>query len=252
MRLSLVSRGLRAICSLNNFETTRPAKFMLTRSFKSNFCTLTLTNASDRFFSRIPFDPRRRMSTQKFDAIGTDKYMVWVDLEMTGLNLDKDEIIEMACIVTDKDLNIVAEGPELVVNVRDELLDGMDEWCTKTHTESGLVEQVKQSKITIQQADEMMTEFLRKCNVPPGVCPIAGNSVHVDKRFVDKYMPKFSVHLHYRIIDVSTVKEIAKRWYPTTVCAKNKSLKHRALSDIKESIDELIFYRDNVFKSPQQ
>ena len=146
-----------------------------------------------------------------FDA-DSDKYMVWVDLEMTGLDLDKDEIIEMACIVTDKNLNIVAESPELVINVREELLNGMDEWCTRTHTESGLVEQVKESKIRIQEADEMMSEFLRKANVPKGVCPIAGNSVHMDKRFIDKYMKKFSAHLHYRIVDVSTIKEMAKRW----------------------------------------
>ena len=146
-----------------------------------------------------------------FDA-DSDKYMVWVDLEMTGLDLDKDEIIEMACIVTDKNLNIVAESPELVINVREELLNGMDEWCTRTHTESGLVEQVKESKIRIQEEDEMMSEFLRKANVPKGVCPIAGNSVHMDKRFIDKYMKKFSAHLHYRIVDVSTIKEMAKRW----------------------------------------
>ncbi|XP_061558992.1 small fragment nuclease isoform X1 [Phycodurus eques] len=139
--------------------------------------------------------------------------MVWVDLEMTGLDIENDKIIEMTCIITDSDLNILAEGPNLIINQSDELLESMSEWCTEHHGKSGLTQAVGLSKTTLEQAECEFTSFVRQ-HTPPGQCPLAGNSVHADKRFLDKYMPEFMKHLHYRIIDVSTIKELCRRWFP--------------------------------------
>ncbi|XP_064896197.1 oligoribonuclease, mitochondrial isoform X1 [Columba livia] len=144
---------------------------------------------------------------------GMGQRMVWVDLEMTGLDVEKDQILEMACLITDCDLNVLAEGPNLIINQPDELLDGMSEWCKEHHGKSGLTKAVKESKISLQQAEYEFLSFVRQ-QTPPGLCPLAGNSVHADKKFLDKYMPQFMRHLHYRIIDVSTVKELCRRWYP--------------------------------------
>ncbi|XP_030648853.1 small fragment nuclease [Chanos chanos] len=178
--------------------------------------------------------------------------MVWVDLEMTGLDIEKDQIIEMACIITDSDLNILAEGPNLIINQSDELLDSMSEWCKEHHGKSGLTQAVRDSKITLQQAEYEFLSFIRQ-HTPPGHCPLAGNSVHADKKFLDKYMPQFMRHLHYRIIDVSTIKELCRRWFPEEYkLAPQKKASHRALDDIQESIKELQFYRANVFKAPTE
>ncbi|XP_078388019.1 small fragment nuclease [Cetorhinus maximus] len=176
------------------------------------------------------------------------KRMVWVDLEMTGLDIEKDKIIEMACIITDSELNILVEGPHLIVNQPNELLDGMSEWCTEHHGKSGLTQAVRDSKISLQQAEYEFLSFIRQ-HTPPGLCPLAGNSVHADKKFLDKYMPQFMKHLHYRIIDVSTIKELCRRWYPDEYedAPKKKAL-HRALDDIRASIKELQFYRTHIFK----
>ncbi|XP_034610439.1 oligoribonuclease, mitochondrial [Trachemys scripta elegans] len=174
--------------------------------------------------------------------------MVWVDLEMTGLDIEKDQIIEMACLITDPDLNILAEGPNLIINQPDELLDGMSEWCKEHHGKSGLTKAVKESTISLQQAEYEFLSFVRQ-QTPPGLCPLAGNSVHADKKFLDKYMPQFMRHVHYRIIDVSTVKELCRRWYPEEFeFAPKKVASHRALDDIRESIKELQFYRNSIFK----
>ncbi|KAK5859211.1 hypothetical protein PBY51_003294 [Eleginops maclovinus] len=174
--------------------------------------------------------------------------MVWVDLEMTGLDIEKDKIIEMACLITDSELNILAEGPNLIINQPKELLDGMSEWCKEHHGKSGLTQGVQDSKITLEQAEYEFLSFVRQ-HTPPGQCPLAGNSVHADKRFLDKFMPQFMYHLHYRIIDVSTIKELCRRWYPEEYrIVPHKKAAHRALDDIQESIKELKFYRANVFK----
>ncbi|XP_070773674.1 small fragment nuclease [Enoplosus armatus] len=174
--------------------------------------------------------------------------MVWVDLEMTGLDIEKDQIIEMACIITDSDLNILAEGPNLTINQPDELLDGMSEWCKEHHGKSGLTQAVRDSKVTLEQAEYEFLSFVRQ-HTPPGQCPLAGNSVHADKRFLDKYMPQFMYHLHYRIVDVSTIKELCRRWFPEEYkTVPYKKATHRALDDIWESIKELRYYRANVFK----
>ncbi|XP_044078398.1 small fragment nuclease isoform X2 [Siniperca chuatsi] len=173
--------------------------------------------------------------------------MVWVDLEMTGLDIEKDQIIEMACIITDSDLNILAEGPNLIINQPEKLLEGMSEWCKEHHGKSGLTQAVRDSKITLEQAEYEFLSFVRQ-HTPPGQCPLAGNSVHADKRFLDKYMPQFMYHLHYRIIDVSTIKELC-RWFPEEYkMVPHKKATHRALDDIRESIKELQYYRANVFK----
>ncbi|XP_058050358.1 oligoribonuclease, mitochondrial isoform X2 [Ahaetulla prasina] len=140
------------------------------------------------------------------------------------------------------------EGPNLIINQPDELLDGMSDWCKEHHGKSGLTKAVKESTISLRQAEYEFLSFIRQ-QTPPGLCPLAGNSVHADKKFLDKYMPQFMKHLHYRIIDVSTVKELCRRWYPEDYeIAPKKSASHRALDDIRESIKELQFYRNNIFK----
>nr|XP_020477389.1 oligoribonuclease, mitochondrial [Monopterus albus] len=175
--------------------------------------------------------------------------MVWVDLEMTGLDIEKDQIIEMACIITDSDLNVLAEGPNLIINQPDEVLEGMSEWCKAHHGKSGLTQAVQDSTITLEQAEYEFLSFVRQ-HTPPGQCPLAGNSVHADKRFLDKYMPQFMYHLDYRIIDVSTIKELCRRWFPEQYkMAPQKKATHRALDDIWESIQELQYYKANVFKA---
>ncbi|XP_017291546.1 small fragment nuclease [Kryptolebias marmoratus] len=178
--------------------------------------------------------------------------MVWVDLEMTGLDIERDQIIEMACIITDCELNIIAEGPNLIIKQPDELLDGMSDWCKDHHGKSGLTQAVRDSKITLEQAEYEFLSFVRQ-HTPPGQCPLAGNSVHADKRFLDKYMPQFMYHLHYRIIDVSTIKELCRRWFPEEYkMGPRKNSTHRALEDIQESIKELQFYRANIFKASME
>lgn len=168
---------------------------------------------------------------------------------MTGLDIAKDQIIEMACIITDSELNVLAEGPNLIIHQSGELLDGMSVWCKEHHGQSGLTQAVRDSKISLQQAEYEFLSFIRQ-HVPPGLCPLAGNSVHADKKFLDKYMPQFMHHLHYRIIDVSTVKELCRRWFPEEYkLSPQKKASHRALDDIQESIKELQFYRASIFKT---
>jgi len=177
--------------------------------------------------------------------------IVWVDCEMTGLNHNVDKLIEVAVIVTDKDLNVLAEGPNLVINQPKEVMDGMGEWCVEHHGRSGLTKKVLESKLSAADADQIVYDFVKQW-VPQGKCPLGGNSVGQDAKFLEKYMPKFYGHLHYRIIDVSTVKELAKRWYPDEKAGKpSKALAHRALGDILESIEELKYYRNKIFKQQQ-
>lgn len=174
--------------------------------------------------------------------------LIWVDLEMTGLNVETCHIIEMACLITDENLNIVAEGPDLVIHQPDRVLEAMDDWCTKHHGESGLTAAVRASQISLSQAEQTFLQFVEQ-HIPPKQCPLAGNSVHADKKFLDKYMPLFMDHLHYRIVDVSTIKELCRRWYPKTYeQVPIKREQHRALEDIKESISELRFYKQAIFK----
>ena len=170
--------------------------------------------------------------------------LIWIDLEMTGLDPEQERIIEIATIVTDKDLNILAEGPVLAIHQSDKILNKMSAWCVKTHTENGLVERVKQSKLSERAAELQTIDFLKQW-VPKGASPICGNSVPQDKRFLYKYMPELADYFHYRHLDVSTLKELASRWKPDMLNQFSKKNTHLALDDIKESIEELKFYRAN-------
>ncbi len=173
--------------------------------------------------------------------------MVWIDLEMTGLDPEKEGIIEMATIITDSDLNILEEGPELVIHQSDKLLKKMDEWNQNQHKKSGLIDKVKKSKITVKQAEAKTLRFLKKyCFHKKAV--LCGNSVHHDRRFIIKYMPRLDEFLNYRLVDVSAVKDLVRRWYPKNKSLPKKQESHRALSDIRESIEELRFYRKTYFK----
>ncbi|QLB12990.1 oligoribonuclease [Bisgaardia hudsonensis] len=173
--------------------------------------------------------------------------LIWIDLEMTGLDPEKERIIEIATIVTDKNLNILAEGPVIAIHQSDELLANMNEWCVKTHNANGLVERVKNSKLSERAAELQTINFLKKW-VPKGVSPICGNSVSQDKRFLFKYMPDLADYFHYRHLDVSTLKELATRWKPEILAGFNKKNTHLALDDIRESIAELAYYRKTFIK----
>ena len=168
--------------------------------------------------------------------------LVWMDLEMTGLDPEHDVIIEIATIVTDGDLNIIAEGPVIAVKQPDVLLDAMDEWNTKTHGNSGLTERVRNSNADAREAERQTLAFLAQY-VKAGTSPLCGNSIHQDRRFLVKYMPELEAYMHYRNIDVSTLKELAKRWNPEVVSSFQKKGSHQALDDIRESIDEALHYR---------
>jgi oligoribonuclease len=169
--------------------------------------------------------------------------LIWLDLEMTGLNPEHDRIIEMATIVTDSHLNVVAEGPVFAIHQSDELLNGMDDWNTKQHNGSGLVARVKASRITEEEAEAGTILFLKKY-VPFQKSPLCGNSIWQDRRFIAKYMPEFEQYCHYRMIDVSTLKELALRWAPDIYQGVKKDSKHLALDDIRDSIQELRHYRE--------
>lgn len=173
--------------------------------------------------------------------------LVWIDLEMTGLSPDKDRIIEIATIITDSNLEIIAEGPVLAVHQSDELLQGMDEWNTRTHNETGLVERVKTSAHTEEDAEKETLDFIQQY-IPKKKSPLCGNSICQDRRFLYRCMPKLEAWLHYRNLDVSSIKELASRWRPEVRDAFNKRNTHRALDDIRESIQELRHYRDCFFK----
>lgn len=178
----------------------------------------------------------------------TDKNnLIWIDLEMTGLEPKTDVIIEIATIVTDADLNILAEGPSLAIHQPDEALDAMDEWCTNQHGKSGLTQRVKDSKVTVAVAEQQTIDFL-KPYVEAGVSPMCGNSIGQDRRFLDKYMPELEAYFHYRNLDVSTLKELAKRWSPEVAAGVVKKGSHLALDDIKDSIEELKHYREHFIK----
>ena len=168
--------------------------------------------------------------------------LIWVDMEMTGLNPDLDRIIEVALVITDSQLNTVAEGPVLVVYQADEVLDGMDKWNKSTHAKSGLIDKVKASRLTETQAETQLIEFLQQY-VPSGVSPMCGNSICQDRRFMVRSMPRLEAYFHYRNLDVSTLKELVKRWKPEISSGLTKESKHEALADIYDSINELKYYR---------
>ena len=173
--------------------------------------------------------------------------LIWIDLEMTGLVPETDVIIEIATLVTDPQLNILAEGPVIAVHQSDAILNGMDEWNTKQHGKSGLTQRVRESRIDSAEAERLTIEFLAKY-VPKNKSPICGNSICQDRRFLARHMPKLEAYFHYRNLDVSTIKELTRRWAPEVSKLYTKDSKHLAMDDIKDSIDELKFYREHVFR----
>ena len=174
--------------------------------------------------------------------MNTEQRWIWLDLEMTGLDPERERIIEMACVVTDTDLNILAVGPELVIHQPQSLLDQMDAWNQQHHSDSGLMNRVQHSSVTEAQAEAETLAFLRQW-VPPGQAPLAGNSIGQDRRFLVKYMPQLAAFFHYRNLDVSSLKILADAWCPDIKSGFQKSNAHRALEDIYESIEELRYYR---------
>ncbi|MET4692714.1 oligoribonuclease [Endozoicomonas lisbonensis] len=168
--------------------------------------------------------------------------LIWIDLEMTGLEPDTDRILEIATIVTDGQLNQIAEGPVIAIHESDDVLSNMNEWCIKTHGQTGLTERVRQSTISLAEAERMTLDFL-KDHIEPGISPMCGNSIGQDRRFLHRYMPELHDFFHYRNIDVSTLKELARRWKPAIMDGFNKKGTHLALEDIRESIEELRYYR---------
>ncbi|MCE8024448.1 oligoribonuclease [Billgrantia aerodenitrificans] len=180
-------------------------------------------------------------------AAPREDLLVWIDLEMTGLDPERERIIEVATLITDNELNLVAEGPVIAVHQPDSLLAAMDDWNQKTHGESGLVERVKQSRIDTAEAERQTLEFL-KAYVAPGSSPMCGNSVHQDRRFLEREMPELLGFFHYRNLDVSTLKELAKRWNPGALAGFSKRNTHQALDDIRESLAELAHYRNTFLR----
>ena len=175
--------------------------------------------------------------------------LIWIDMEMTGLVPESDCIIEVAIVVTDANLITIAEGPVLVVHQPDAVLDGMDAWNKSTHKKSGLIDKVKASTLTDVDVESRMIEFLKE-HVPAGTSPMCGNSICQDRRFMARGMPKLEAYFHYRNLDVSTLKELAKRWKPEIMAGMKKHGKHEALADIYESIEELKYYRAHLLNCP--
>ena len=180
-------------------------------------------------------------------ANSLSKHLAWIDLEMTGLDPHEHRIIEIACVVTDNDLNVVAEGPNLVVHQPEEELAKMDAWCVAHHGASGLTERVRKSQLTPAQAEQESIRFFRQY-MEVGEAPLCGNSIGQDRKFLEAWMPELGALFHYRSIDVSTLKELAKRWRPELPSMEKKG-SHRALDDILESIEELRYYRQHLLES---
>ncbi len=173
-----------------------------------------------------------------------DLNLIWIDLEMTGLDTVNDTIIEIATLVTDKDLNTLAEGPILAIHQPDEVLDGMDEWNTRQHGQSGLIDRVRHSQVSAAQAQQLTVDFLREW-VPRGKSPMSGNSICQDRRFMAREMPDLESYFHYRNLDVSSIKELIVRWRPELLKGFNKKGSHLAMDDIHDSIAELKYYREH-------
>ena len=174
--------------------------------------------------------------------------LVWMDMEMTGLDPERDTVLEIATLVTDDDLNIIAEGPVFAISQNETTLAGMDEWNQRTHGESGLLDRVRKSGVSLAQAESQTLQFI-KAHVGEKTAPLCGNTVWQDRRFLFRHMPTLEAYLHYRIIDVSTLKELARRWQPVIASGFRKQGAHTALADIRESLDELRYYRTTFLRS---
>ena len=209
--------------------------------------TVTNSDANSDANTDTSTDQSLAGQTAPMTASRSDMRLVWVDMEMTGLDPEKERIIELAAVVTEPDLTIVAEAPVLVIHQSDELLAAMDKWNQSTHAKSGLIEKVRASTLNEEQAQAQMVEFLSQY-VPAGKSPLCGNTVSQDRRFMYRYMPELETYFHYRTIDVSTIKELARRWQPSLLKGFAKHSKHEALADIHESIEELRYYREHFIK----
>ncbi len=183
--------------------------------------------------------------TQAQNAPRDDDRLVWLDMEMTGLNPLQDRIIELAIVITDKHLNTIAEAPVWVVHQPDEVLNGMDAWNQKTHGNSGLIDKVRAATMSEAQVEQEALDFIKRY-IGASKSPMCGNSIGQDRRFMDNYMPTLEKYFHNRNIDVSTLKELARRWYPRVYDGYKKQTRHTALADVYESIDELKYYRDTI------
>lgn len=188
--------------------------------------------------------------TDKSATDPRESNLIWIDLEMTGLDTMSDHIIEIATIVTDEHLNEIASGPELVIRMDKLVMDGMDEWNTRQHGESGLTERVLESRISTREAEVLTLKFLRQ-HVKPGKSPMCGNSICQDRRFLARLMPELEAYFHYRNLDVSTLKILAQRWAPDVAAGFSKESSHRALEDIRDSINELEWYQKNLMSVPE-
>ena len=177
--------------------------------------------------------------------------LVWIDCEMTGLDLERDALVEIAALVTDGELNVLGEGVDVVIACEESALQNMPEVVRDMHARSGLTDEVRASTVTIAEAEQLVLAYLREHVPDPGTAPLAGNSIATDRGFLARDMPELDKHLHYRMVDVSSVKELARRWFPRVFYAKpEKGLAHRALADIRESIRELAYYRRALFVAP--
>jgi oligoribonuclease len=180
------------------------------------------------------------------------RVLAWMDLEMTGLDPARHVIVEIATLITDDELNIVAEGPDLVIHATEEQLAGMDEVVVAMHTGSGLLDQIRESRVSLEEAGAATMEFLRSHIPSARAVPLCGNSIGMDRRFLAVHLPDIEEYLHYRSVDVSTIKELARRWYPRDLAGfDRKSSSHRAMDDIRESVDELRYWRERVFRTPE-
>ena len=177
--------------------------------------------------------------------------LCWIDMEMTGLSPETDRIIEAAAVITDSDLNVLAQSEVYAVHQSDEVLDAMDEWNTATHGRTGLTQRVRESRLSEAEAEQKLLDFVSQW-IPEKASPLCGNSVHQDRRFMAKYMPRLEAHFHYRNLDVSTLKELAKRWNPAVAKGVVKRGSHQALDDILESIEEMRHYRDTFLHLPEK
>jgi oligoribonuclease len=182
------------------------------------------------------------------NATNSHQHLIWIDLEMTGLDTDRDHIIEIATIVTDENLNILAEGPVLAVHQPDVILNAMDEWNTRQHGQSGLIERVRQSSLSTRDVELEVLAFLQKW-VDPKKSPMCGNSICQDRRFMHRLMPELEQFFHYRNLDVSSIKELARRWRPEIMAGLKKDSSHLALDDVRDSIRELKYYREYFFRT---
>ena len=192
----------------------------------------------------IMITPSSTSSNTSAEPAKSADHLIWLDMEMSGLLPDSDRILELAVVVTDANLNVLGESPVLVIHQTDAVLEGMDAWNKGTHGRSGLIEKVKASTLNEQAATEQMIAFLKQ-HVPAGKSPMCGNSICQDRRFMARYMPDLESYFHYRNLDVSVFKELARRWKPAVYTGFKKASKHEALADIYESIDELKYYREH-------